>query len=642
MSNHTKHNNCCETNHEHNHLQNIILYILGLLIFIISLFVKDQLIKLILVILTLLMAGNHVIIGGIKDTIKSSIQNKRFMPNIHILMTIAAFGAIIIKHYDEAAILILIFAGAHLLEDYVKEKSKKEITNLINLNPKQARKLDENENVTIVNVNELNINDKVLVLNGDLVPIDGILLSNYASIDESLITGESIHKDKYEGDLVYGGTINGNDSFTMQVTKDSSDTIVSKIVSLVSKSSKTISKRATLIKKIEPIYVKIVLLLTPLFYLLGIFVFNWGNVLSFYRTMVFLIGASPCALAATDIPATLASISNLAKQKVLFKGGNYLSEFANLKVIAFDKTGTLTKGLPQVVNINFIDNMSANDIKYYKQIIVAMEKNSNHVLADAIVSSIKVKNLPDLKVENILGVGIKANIDEISYFIGKPKVFSNVSPNITKLTNSYESLGQTVIYFGTNNQVLCLISLLDVAKEDAYDAISYFNNKNIKTVMITGDSQNTGRAVANNLNIQDVYANILPEQKADIISSLQKEYGHIAMVGDGINDAIALDVANIGIAMGKGTDVAIDVADAVVMDNDISKVAYTHQVSMKLRSIVLQNMIFALSVVIFLTIMNILGLMEMTFAVIIHEGSTLVVILNGLRMLFVRNKKYKV
>lgn len=632
---HEKHNDQDYECHGHHHgrKKDLLLFVLGLAAYIAALFINHEWISILLNISAIALAGHHIIVEGIKDTAIQSFKQKKLIPNIHLLMTVAAAGALIIQEYREAALLILIFAGAHFLEEYAEGKSKKEITSLLEMNPTTARRIQKDGLIEIVEVSALNIGDRLQVLNGDQVPTDGRIVSGQTIIDESTVTGESIPVEKEIGDEVFGSTQNGNDTFTMEVTKDSSETVFAKIVQLVSQAQSDISKTAAFIKKIEPVYVKIVFLLAPVFYLSGLFIFNWGQTVSFYRTMVFLIGASPCALAATDIPATLSAISNLAKKGVLFKGGSYLSNLSDLKAIAFDKTGTLTMGEPVVTDVFFENTVTEKKQEKYLDILVEMEKKSNHPLAEAIITHFGNRATLNLEPENRVGVGLTAYYQDSVYQVGKPSSYEIVSDEIVKQTEEFESNGKTVIYFGTNKKVYGLIAVQDIPKETAKEAIAYFQENHIHTVMLTGDAERTGNAIGRLLNIDEVEGNVLPENKSTIISNLKKKYGVTAMLGDGVNDAPALVSADIGVAMGEGTDIAIDVADAVLMKNDLNKFSYTHQLSKKLRKIVWQNIIFAMIVVLFLTVMNIIGRMDMGFAVFIHEGSTLVVILNGLRLL---------
>lgn len=619
--------------HDHGGKTAVILFFIGLASFIIALFLNASITQNILYTLTLILSGYHIIIEGFLDTITQTIRRKKFLPNVHILMTLAAIGAIIIGEFREAALLILIFAGAHYLEDYAQGKSKKEITNLLKLNPTNARRIKFNGEIEVVDVHELQVGDKLSILNGDQIPTDGVVLSGNSTVDESAITGESIPVEKHAGDFVYGSTINGDGSLTMEVTKDSSETVFAKIVQLVSQTQTNVSKTAALIQRVEPVYVTTVLILAPLFFLAGLYLFSWENYDSFYRTMVFLIAASPCALAVTDIPATLSAISNLAKHGVLFKGGSYLSNVSDISAVAFDKTGTLTQGKPIVTDIYFNRDVTEEQQKTYETIIVSMESKSNHPLANAIVQHFNQIVAEELEVKNVIGVGLVSEYNGITYKIGKPSSVKEIPEDIQKQTEKLEYDGKTVVYFSDNDQVVGLIAIQDIPKDTSKEAIQYFKNEGIHTIMITGDAERTGEAIGRQLNLDAVRGNVLPEEKADIITHLKNDYPVMAMVGDGVNDAPALVTADIGVAMGEGTDIAIDVADAVLMKNDLNKFAYTHRIAKKLRKIVWQNIIIALLVVLFLITINIMGKVNMAYAVLIHEGSTLLVILNGLRML---------
>ena len=619
--------------HSHGGNVEVVLFFTGLLAFLVALFVDTGTLKTMLFISALVLSGYHIIIEGFSDTFRQTMKQKKFMPNIHILMTLAAIGAVIIGEYMEAALLILIFAGAHFLEHYAEDKSNKEITNLIKINPTTARRLKENGETEMVDVSELQIGDQLSILNGDQIPTDGIVLSGSSVVDQSSITGESIPVEKKTGDLLYGSTINGAGTLMMEVTKDSSETVIAKIIELVSQTQKNISKTAAFIKKLEPKYVTIVLLLTPVFFLLGLYVFKWSSYDSFYRTMVFLIATSPCALAVTDIPASLSAISNLAKRGVLFKGGSYLSSISDLTAVAFDKTGTLTTGRPIVTEVYFGSEVTERQKQEFEKIIVSMESKSNHPLAQAILKHYDEITPDELEVENIIGVGLMAMSGNTAYKIGKPKSYNVIPEDIRKQTEVFEHEGKTVVYFGTEEQVLTLIAIQDVPKETSKEAIGYFKSKNIHTVMLTGDAKRTGEAIGRQLGIDEVRGNVMPDEKASIISELKETYPVMAMVGDGVNDAPALVTADVGIAMGEGTDIAIDVADAVLMKNDLSKFAYTHKLAKRLRKIIWQNIFIALAVVVFLVVSNMIGQMSMTLAVIFHEGSTLIVILNGLRLL---------
>lgn len=630
-----EHENGGGHNHSHGDSKSaVILFFAGLTAFIVALFLTDSsLLQTILFISAMLLSGYHIMLEGITDTIEATKRKRKFSPNVHILMTVAAIGATIIGNYEEGALLIIIFAAAHFMEEYAEGRSKREITNLLKMNPTEARLIEADGSVKVVDVSVLKIGDKLQVLNGDQIATDGVILSGVTSIDESSINGESIPREKTVGDEVFGSTINGNGTFTMEVTKDSSDTLFAKILQLVNQSQSNLSKTATKIQKIEPYYVTAVLIIVPIFILLGPSIFSWTWNESFYRGMVFLISASPCALAASAVPATLSGISNLAKRGVLFKGGSYLANLAGIKAVAFDKTGTLTKGKPSVTDFYFDEIDEATTEQNYIDLIVAMEKTANHPLANAILGKFEAKESIELEVENEIGKGLVAQYNGAVYQIGKPTVFKNVRSKIKNHNEQYSKDGKTVVYFAKDNQVIGLIAMMDVPNANAIEVISYLKSQNIHTTMITGDSEVTGQAVGRQLGIDEVIGNVLPENKAQVIKDQQARYGTVAMLGDGVNDAPALVTADIGVAMGDGTDIAIDVADAVLMQNDLTKFSYAHKVSKRLDRVVWQNIIFSMLIVAILVTLNILGKMDITIGVIAHEGSTLIVILNGLRLL---------
>ena len=625
---------CHAHGHDHNHGRlPIILYFIGLLLAVFALFLNDdyQTVKNILFGLATISAGYHVVVlEGIGDTIANTKAKGKFTPNSHILMGLAAIGAAFLGQYWEAALLILIFAGAHFLEEYAEGRSRREISNLLKMNPTTARLVQEDGTTKQVEVSELEIGDVLQVLNGDQVPIDGKLLSGSTSIDESSITGESMPQEKTEGDEVYGSTINGTGSFMMEVTKKEEDTVFSSILKLVSQNQGNQTKIATRIQQFIPNYVKIVLTVVPLIFLVGPFAFNWTWDESIYRSLVVLVGASPCALAAATVSATLSSTSNLAKNGVLSKGSAYLSQLGNIDAIAFDKTGTLTRGKPQVTHSYFGDSV---DEQKMIDIVVALEKEANHPLANAILEGFEAKEVLSIEVTNQIGKGLMGNYNGREYRIGKPTSFKNVSSTFTQLNEEWAVEGNTVVYVAEDEEVVGLIGLMDIPNAAAKSTIEYFKRLGIHTTLITGDSEMTGKAVAKELGIDEVIADVMPEDKSNIIEHQQEKYGVVAMVGDGVNDAPALVKADVGIAMGQGTDVAVEVSDLALMQNDLTKLVNAHKHAVKMNKIILQNILFSMWVVLFLVTVSLLGLTDMTLSVIVHEGSTIVVILNGLRLL---------
>lgn len=628
------HSHTSSCGHEHGHGKlPVILYFVGLALTLIALFISEEYttLKNVLFALATISAGYHVVVlEGIGETIANTKAKGKFTPNSHILMGLAALGAAILGQFWEGALLILIFAGAHFLEHYAEGRSRREISNLLEMNPTTARLLLEDGNTKIVEVSKLQIGDIVQVLNGDQVPIDGKILSGSTTIDESSITGESMPQEKAQGDEVFGSTINGTGTFTMEVTKTEDDTVFASILKLVNQNQGNQVKVATRIQKFIPNYVRFVLIMVPVIFVGGPLLLNWTWSEGIYRGLVVLVAASPCALAAATVSATLSATSNLAKNGVLSKGSSYLSQLGNIDAIAFDKTGTLTRGKPQVTNAYFGENVNEQHVI---DIIVALEKEANHPLADAILEEFEAKENLSLTVTNEIGTGLTGTYEGKTYRIGKPTSFENVSEDFANRNEEWASSGNTVVYVSEDDFVVGVIGLMDVPNKEAKQMIEYFQSQGIHTTLITGDSEMTGKAVANELGVDEVIADVLPEDKSAIIDQQKETYGIVAMVGDGVNDAPALVNADIGIAMGQGTDVAVEVSDLALMQNDLEKLVNAHKHAVKMNKIIWQNIVFAMGVVVFLVSVSFLGLTDMTLSVIIHEGSTIIVILNGLRLL---------
>nr|WP_213334619.1 heavy metal translocating P-type ATPase [Enterococcus casseliflavus] len=638
MAEHTcQHEHTKTKGHTHTHDHGTFprkVYFAGVIFFIVALFISNQWVKDGVYFAAVLLAGYHISWEGIEDTVKSTRINRRFTPNVHLLMLLAAIGSMIIGNFNEAALLILIFAGAHFLEEYAEGQSRREITNLLKLNPTEARLMGPDGKAKKIAASEIKKGDILQVLPGDQLATDGVILSGTSAINEASINGESIPREKTAGDEVYGSTINGNGTFLMEVTKDSSETVFAKILSVVEAAQSNQSPTETRIKKIEPIYVTIVFIAVPLFILTAPFLLGWDWYTSFYRGIVMMIAASPCALAASAVPASLSAISNLAKKGILFKGSNYLTNFAQIKAVAFDKTGTLTVGKPTVTDVIFAE---AIDQAEAASIIVSLEKQANHPLADAIVTYFEKNNKglqsEQLTVTNEIGSGLVAVSGTKTYRLGRRTENSQLTGSLEQQYRHLEAQGKTMVVFSINEEVVAIIALMDEPNEQAASVIRYLKNEGIHTVMITGDSASAGEAIGKRLNVDQVAANVLPENKAEAVRALQEVYGQTAMVGDGINDAPALVQADIGFAMGEGSDVAIEVGDAVIMKNDLSRFAYAYRLAKKMDRIIWQNIFFSMFIVALLVGLNLFGKMNIGLGVFAHEGSTLIVLFNGLRLL---------
>lgn len=579
-------------------------------------------------------------IGGFyqaKEGLKNTIENKQL--NVDILMILAAIGASIIGFWMEGALLIFIFSLSGSLEVYATNKSTKAITDLINLTPETAHLVHKDGSITEVPTASLSIGDQLMIPKGANIPIDGVLLTKNGLIDESAISGEAIPIEKTDGDELIGGTINLSEAIMMQVTKDSSDTLFAKVLRMVDEAQSTPSKTATMIEAIENKYVLIVLIFVPVMIAIFYFVLQWDWNESFYRGMVLLTVASPCALVASAAPATLAAISNGARKGILFKGGSYLENFGQINAIAFDKTGTLTEGKPVVTDTCF---KSGENEQTIMSICAALEKTSTHPIAKAIVQAFSKSSHTSLLIENIndhTGYGLTGTALGSEWRIGKKEYIVNEADSpFIRHADKIQKEGKTVIYVSRDGQVVAYFGLLDMPKKDAQSMVAYFKAHGIHTVMITGDNSATGETIGQMLGVDEVKANCLPHEKAELIMQLKKQYGTIAMVGDGINDAPALANASIGIAMGAGTDIAIDVADVVLMKDDLNQLPASFRLSNQLKKITLQNIIFAITVIVLLILSNLFQVITLPLGVIGHEGSTLLVILNGLRLLRTTSK----
>ncbi|WAA13852.1 heavy metal translocating P-type ATPase [Fervidibacillus halotolerans] len=574
------------------------------------------------------------VIGGYakaKEGILSTIEDKRL--NVELLMFLAAIGSAIIGYWTEGAILIFIFAVSGALETYTMSKSRKEISALMELQPEEACLLKDGKEI-IVPVKQLQVGDYILVRPGERIPADGKIVKGLTNIDESAITGESIPVSKGIGEEVFAGTVNGKGSIKVEITKPSSETLFQKIIELVQNAESEKSPSQQFIERFEGIYVNTVLLIVAIMMFLPHYLFGWSWNETIYRALVLLVVASPCAVVASIMPATLSAISNGAKNGILFKGGAHIETLGNIKAIAFDKTGTLTNGKPIVTDFIIKEGWTEEEVL---QTVASFEKHSTHPLAQAIVNYARQKEI-ELKdpqsVEDISGKGIKAVVDDTVWKAGKADFMTGENPFITNQTaDHFTKEGKTIVFIEREEEVVGIIALKDVIRENAENAISELQQMGIQTVMVTGDNVHTAKVIAEEIGINDYYAECLPQEKVNKMRQIHEQFETTAMVGDGINDAPALATASVGIAMGRGTDVALETADVILMKDDLSKIAKTIKLSKKMNRIIKQNLFFSIAVIILLIASNFFQVIDLPLGVIGHEGSTILVILNGLRLL---------
>ncbi|UUX35061.1 heavy metal translocating P-type ATPase [Fundicoccus culcitae] len=562
-----------------------------------------------------------------KNAIVETVKDRS--PNVDLLMILAALGAVLINYESEGAMLLFIFAGAEVLEDYATNKSTNAIEALLEHVPDTALLLLDNGETVKVSTSELKIGQTVVVAKGAQVPIDGVI-DRHTIINEAALTGESVPVEKHPSNEVYAGTINEGNAFHLTVNKTSDQTVFSNIIRMVEEAQGRPSKIASFIDRIESRYVIIVLIAVPIF-IIALMVFNQMPFSdAFYRGMVLLTVASPCALVASATPATLSAISNGANNGVLFKGGAAMEALSTMDILFSDKTGTLTKGEFEVINYQIEEDYLAE--------VIYMEQQSSHPIAEAITHSFPEVDLSNVNmtepVEEVAGTGVKKG----SLIVGKPSYFENyANPN-----NYQPDDGETVIFVGKDNTIIGYFSLADQIRQEAKRAVTNFKNSGVDVQLITGDNEKTAKIVANELGIEHYHANCLPEDKINFVIDYQSNDQVVGMIGDGINDAPALANAEIGIAMGSGSSVAMESADVVIVKNDLNKLYYSYELSNRLNRIIKQNVTFAVGVIIILIALNLLGWLDLPTGVIFHEGSTILVILNGLRLLSNKDEGEKV
>jgi len=552
-----------------------------------------------------------------------------------LLMILAAIGSAIIGYWAEGAILIFIFAMSGALETYAMNKSHKEISSLMDMQPEEAWLVRGGFEPMKVAVATLVKGDHLLIKPGERVPADGVIIKGSTSIDEAAISGEPLPVSKSIGDDVFAGTVNLNGAVTMEMTKSNDESLFQKIIALVQSAQSEKSPSQQFIEKFEGTYVNIVLITVVVMMFLPHYLLGWDWTTTFYRAMVLLVVASPCALVASIMPATLAAISNGAKNGILFKGGLHLEHLSVLNVLAVDKTGTLTQGKPEVTDVLVRDGVAHNEALF---ILASIEAQSNHPLAQAITLHARQQGLTDFahpEIEDVPGWGIKAIVNTHAYTVGKPDFVGKEQAErfADGAAARLASEGKTVIFMSDAEGIVAMVALKDTVRKEAQEAVAALKELGVKVVMLTGDNETTARVIAKEAGVDDYVAECLPETKVTHIKKYLAEDKFVGMVGDGINDAPALATATTGIAMGEGTDVALETADVVLMKNDLSKIAYAIKLSRKMQRIVKQNIIFSITVIAALIISNFLQVVDLPLGVIGHEGSTILVILNGLRML---------
>ncbi|WP_319422681.1 heavy metal translocating P-type ATPase [Pleurocapsa sp. FMAR1] len=627
------------------------------------------------------------VIGGYESTkegLTTLFQEREL--DVDLLMIVAALGAAILGLWQQdyylivdGGMLILIFAVSGALESFAMGRTEQNIRSLMATVPNTARVLQGNEAAEMA-IAKLQIGDLVLVKPGELIPVDGLIVEGWTNVNQASITGESIPVDKQVGDEVFAGTLNGNGALKLKVDRSPESSLIQRVIQLVEKAQTETPPSQQFVERFERSYARIIVLLGLLLAILPPLLLGWDWETTIYRALIFLVVASPCALMAAIMPTLLSGIARGARAGILFKNGGQLEKIGKIKAIAFDKTGTLTTGKLEVVEVIPIEGQKSDRVL---ELAAAIESRSEHPIGEAIVKAARLKKLQLQDASNVQakpGLGIVGEVAGKTILVGKTafvrQEIGDLDEKIIDANKHLEEEGKTVIWVvesqramkcglatkdassagesvgriprleGTvegggfpheqlHQEVIGLIAVADTIRPEAAASIKKLKQLGIEqVVLLTGDNKGTANSVARTLGIEEVYAELLPEDKLTAIQKLQQKYQNVAMVGDGINDAPALAMATVGIAMGgAGNDVAIETADLILMSNRLEKLAQAISLGRRANRIIKQNITFALSFIFLLLIANFTGNINMPLGVFGHEGSTVLVILSGLRLL---------
>jgi Cd2+/Zn2+-exporting ATPase len=586
-----------------------------------------------------LAGGYEVLISSIKAVLK-------FRFDIDFLMLVAGIGAASIGLFAEGALLFFLFSLGHALEHYAMGRARNAIRSLGSITPKTALRIDT-DGEHAVPVDELAIGDLVRIRPGSSVPVDGLIEEGTSTVDQAAVTGESMPVDRTPGERVYAGSVNGDGALAVRVDRLATDTTMARMINLVeeSRSRQGVSQRFA--QRFTRIYVPVILIGT----LLLIFLPPAMGILdmkdSFLRGMTVLVGASPCALAISTPSAVLAGIAQAARNGVLIKGGLHLENLGSIKVLAMDKTGTITNGRPEVTDIIPTADLDENQLL---QLMAEVEFQSTHPLAKAISRAAQARKLEigsAQEVTNLPGLGIKAIVDGRKLTIGGPRLLQSAEARTwqgwQQASDAIERLGneaRSTMLAVREGEILGVVGLADKARTNAGRMIKQLHRLGIKqVVMLTGDNTRAAELIGNQVGVDRIEANLMPEDKIRIIRELRGRKNAVGMVGDGVNDAPALAAANVSIAMGAGgTDVALETANVALMADDLCRLPFAIGLSRRVRKTISQNFFISMGVIAGLVPIAALGLAPIWIAVVFHEGSTLVVVLNALRLLGYRDR----
>jgi Zn2+/Cd2+-exporting ATPase len=585
---------------------------------------------------SMIIGGYRLFQSGLKNLIRLQFDMKT-------LMTIAVIGAALIGEWGEGATVVILFAISEALESYSMEKARQSIRSLMEIAPKQAL-IRRNGNEIIVDVEDIEIGDIMIVKPGQKIAMDGIVVKGTSSVNQAAITGESVPVMKTVDDEVFAGTLNEEGLLEVRVTKRVEDTTIAKIIHLVEEAQAERAPSQAFVDRFAKYYTPLIMLVALGVAVLPPLLFDGDWSKWIYQGLAVLVVGCPCALVISTPVSIVTAIGNAARNGVLIKGGIHLEETGALKAIAFDKTGTLTKGFPVVTD--YLPQIQEKNELLRK--IAALEYRSQHPLAAAVIKKAEEEKLDfqHISVEDftsITGKGIKGTIDSEIFYVGSLSLFEEVMPKgipaeIYEKVKSLQNAGKTVMIAGTSEKILALIGVADEVRENCKEVVQQLHALGIhKTIMLTGDNKGTAQAIGRQVDVSEIHAELLPQDKLAFIKKLRNSYDKVAMVGDGVNDAPALAAATVGIAMGgAGTDTALETADVVLMGDDLSKLPFTVKLSRKALAVIKQNITFSIGIKLLALLLVIPGWLTLWIAIFADMGATLLVTLNSLRLLRVK------
>ncbi len=570
----------------------------------------------------------------------SALRNRAL--DMNVLMSLAVIGALAIDRWSEGAAVIVLFSVALMLETYSTSRARRAVQSLIALSPAQACVVREGGEVTVP-ASSIEPGDVVVIRPGERIPVDGLVIGGSSSIDQSTITGESVPVERSDGDAVYAGSLNGRGALRVRATRRCEETTLAQIIHLIEEAEHERAPIQSFIDRFAAVYTPAVLGMAILVAVLPPLVMGASFVDWLYRALVLLVIACPCALVISTPVTLVSALANGARNGVLIKGGRHLEAMANIRAIAFDKTGTLTEGRLTVTDVVSLDSLSAGEIL---QIVSAMEHQSEHHLAAALLHEMHHRHLPYLHLrvdefDAIPGRGIAATVNGTRYFVGNEDFGQERqfwSPAAREAAAKFVREGKTTMVLGVEGHALGIIALRDSLRAECRASLADLRAHGIAhLIMLSGDHDDAAARMAGEAGVREWFAHLLPQEKVDAIRRLKGTHGDVAMVGDGINDAPALAAASVGIAMGAaGTDIALETADVVLMGDNLEKLPYLVVLGRYAIRIIRQNIALALALKVIFLVLSVAGIATLWMAILADDGAALVVILNSLRVLTFR------